>query len=80
MSAARYRIRGTVSDAATPDAGAGVAVLHGRRLIPGRARDGVTGELEVAADEVVRIELAGRQRPAPAAIVFGVDQIQADVE
>ena len=57
MSAARYRIRGTVSDAATPDAGAGVAVLHGRRLIPGRARDGVTGELEVAADEVVRIEL-----------------------
>ncbi|MFW2457451.1 DUF7379 domain-containing protein, partial [Methyloversatilis discipulorum] len=57
MSAARYRIRGTVSDAAAPDAGAGVAVLHGRRLIPGRARDGVTGELEVAADEVVRIEL-----------------------
>ncbi|MDI3515457.1 MAG: hypothetical protein PWP40_2686, partial [Rhodocyclaceae bacterium] len=62
MTTRSFRIRGTPS---TPEhavrqargAGAPATVLSRRLLSPGRARDGVTGELEVAADEVVRIEL-----------------------
>ncbi len=34
-----------------------VSITSHKRLIPGRARDGVTGELDVNADEVVRVEL-----------------------
>ncbi|MEF8738085.1 MAG: hypothetical protein V5B35_16335 [Candidatus Accumulibacter necessarius] len=59
MSPRTFRIRGSASDVqqrqwSTTDQ---VSVRTVRRLTPGRARDGVTGELEVAADEVVRVEL-----------------------
>ncbi|HPE03752.1 MAG TPA: hypothetical protein PK101_03975, partial [Thauera sp.] len=65
MSIPRFRLRGSIaptppassaSTAATPDDGL-VAIASRRTLIPGRARDGVSGELEVAGDEVVRVEL-----------------------
>jgi tetratricopeptide (TPR) repeat protein len=59
MSPRTFRIRGSVSNVqrrqwSTTDQ---VSVRTVRQLTPGRARDGVTGELEVAADEVVRVEL-----------------------
>ncbi|WP_068809170.1 CHAT domain-containing protein [Thauera phenolivorans] len=62
MATRSYRIRGELERSTqAPDfptaAGTGVRIAHRRRLRPGRARDGVTGEHEVAADEVVRIEL-----------------------
>ena len=64
MTTRSFRIRGTpstpehaVRQARGAGAGAPATVLSHRLLSPGRARDGVTGELEVAADEVVRIEL-----------------------
>ena len=65
MNIPRFRLRGSIaptppassaSTAATPDDGL-VAIASRRTLIPGRARDGVSGELEVAGDEVVRVEL-----------------------
>ena len=62
MPTRSFRIRGNFSapeHSARRSAGTGApaTVLSHRLLPPGRARDGVTGELEVAADEVVRVEL-----------------------
>lgn len=60
MSTRSFRIRGNLSapEQATPRrAGAPARIENARLLRPGRARDGVTGEIEVAADEVVRVEL-----------------------
>jgi hypothetical protein len=58
MTTRNLRIRGRVQESTlTADTGGAVAVLHSRRLVPGRARDGVTSDIDVAADEVVRIEL-----------------------
>ncbi|HWS12224.1 MAG TPA: hypothetical protein VN279_05475, partial [Rhodocyclaceae bacterium] len=53
------RVRGTVSEIAKQDwpKAAGIGVRPKRRLVPGTAREGVTGELEVSADDVVRVEL-----------------------
>lgn len=59
MGERNFRIRGTSAPAKKPVLRPDSEIRLGevRRLIPGRARDGVTGELEVAAGEVVRIEL-----------------------
>ncbi|HEX6829382.1 MAG TPA: CHAT domain-containing protein, partial [Burkholderiales bacterium] len=59
MTQRSFRIRGTARNIeATPrPATDKVTVREARRLVPGRARDGVTAELEVAADEIVRVEL-----------------------
>lgn len=61
MSQRSFLIRGSVQ---TPDgalrpgsADAPARITSHRQLTPGRARDGVTGELRVTADEVVRVEL-----------------------
>lgn len=56
MATRSYRIRGTLVDGAAPIDETATITSH-RRLIPGRARDGVTDELEVRGDEVVRVEL-----------------------
>ncbi|HRP98139.1 MAG TPA: hypothetical protein PL143_18025, partial [Rhodocyclaceae bacterium] len=56
MGPRRYRIRGTLHEAAPPKADA-VTIATSRRVLPGSAREGLAGELEVAADDVVRIEL-----------------------
>src|SRR5690606_37240591 len=62
MPTRSFRIRGNFSapqpaTRRTSGTNAPSTVLSHRLLTPGRARDGVTGELEVAADEVVRVEL-----------------------
>lgn len=62
MPTRSFRIRGNFSapepaTRRTASTNAPATVLSHRLLTPGRARDGVTGELDVAADEVVRIEL-----------------------
>ncbi len=59
MAERSYSIRGKTSelDPKTLPVGSGITVRSGRRLLPGRARDGVTDELEVKADELVRVEL-----------------------
>lgn len=59
MGEHNIRIRGTPATAERPVLYPNSKIRLGetRRLVPGRARDGVTGELKVAADEVVRIEL-----------------------
>nr|MBP8217673.1 hypothetical protein [Thauera sp.] len=62
MPTRSFRIRGNFSapqpaTRRTSGTNAPATVLSHRLLTPGRARDGVTGELEVAADEVVRVEL-----------------------
>ncbi|SFK86691.1 CHAT domain-containing protein [Azotobacter beijerinckii] len=58
MGERSFRIRGRLADAASPRLGGDTTHLGAtRRLVPGRARDGVTDELEVSAGEVVRIEL-----------------------
>ncbi|MCK6408669.1 MAG: CHAT domain-containing protein [Thauera sp.] len=61
MAARPYRIRGIAApeqpDPDTPLDGTLVAITRRRRLVPGRARDGVSTELEVVGDEVVRVEL-----------------------
>jgi hypothetical protein len=57
MTSHSLRIRGTVSDIPAPQAAAGIAVSGSRRVRPGRARDGVTGEIDVAGDDIVRVEL-----------------------
>ncbi len=59
MSQGSFRIRGAISETDNPPwALAGqVGLTSSRRLLPGRAREGAGGELEVAADEVVRVEL-----------------------
>ncbi len=57
MAQRSFTLRGTTAQTAPPPVTTGVVVSSARRLIPGRARDGVGGELQVGADEVVRIEL-----------------------
>jgi hypothetical protein len=60
MPTRSFRIRGNLSapaQSARRAAGAPATVLSHRLLTPGRARDGVTSEVDVAADEVVRVEL-----------------------
>ena len=62
MSTRSFRIRGTPvtqeHTARLAPAGEAAVVIERRLLLsPGRARDGVTAEHEVPADEVVRIEL-----------------------
>lgn len=58
MSARTFRIRGTASDGEPPRRlNDEVSVCFIRRLVPGRARDGATDEIDVAGDEVVRVEL-----------------------
>lgn len=60
MNQHRYRIRGTPATPHPPPVNTGdtgVTVGNPRGLIPGRARDGVSGEEEVAADELVRVTL-----------------------
>ncbi|MDX5409458.1 MAG: CHAT domain-containing protein [Thauera sp.] len=61
MSQRSFLIRGSVQ---APDgalrpgsADAPARITSHRLLTPGRARDGVTGELRVTADEIVRVEL-----------------------
>lgn len=56
---AHYLIRGSARDVETERRSTGelVSVRRARRLAPGRTRDGAIDELEVAADEIVRIEL-----------------------
>jgi CHAT domain-containing protein len=56
MPPRRYRIRGTVHEQAAPRSD-DIVIVASRRLLPGSARDGIAGELEVAGDEVVRVEL-----------------------
>lgn len=58
MRTRSYRIRGSLEDVV----GKGpittsLKITSHRRLIPGRARDGITGELDVASDDIVRVEL-----------------------
>ena len=57
MTQRSYTIRGTPAAPEALKLGAGISVHNARRLIPGRARDGVSGEEQVAADELVRVEL-----------------------
>ncbi|ATE61525.1 DUF7379 domain-containing protein [Thauera sinica] len=57
MAQRSFTIRGTEGQATTPKVSAGVGVSDPRRLFPGRARDGAANEIQVAADDVVRIEL-----------------------
>lgn len=59
MAERSYSIRGKTSelDPQALPVGSGIVVHSGRRLQPGRARDGVTGQIEVTADELVRVEL-----------------------
>jgi hypothetical protein len=62
MSIPRFRLRGSIAPSPSPatqptPADDAVTITARRTLIPGRARDGVSGELEVAGDEVVRVEL-----------------------
>lgn len=59
MGERSFRIRGTPSAAEQPllYPDSEIRIRAARRLVPGRARDGVIDELEVAANEVVRIEL-----------------------
>ena len=57
MTQRSYTIRGTPAAPEALRLGAGISVHNARRLIPGRARDGVSGEEQVAADELVRVEL-----------------------
>lgn len=58
MSARTFRIRGTASDGEPPRRlNDEVSVCFIRRFVPGRARDGATDEIDVAGDEVVRVEL-----------------------
>jgi pimeloyl-ACP methyl ester carboxylesterase/CHAT domain-containing protein len=57
MAMRTYRIRGTLVDAQAP-VSSRLKITSHRRVIPGRARDGVTDELDVQSDEVVRVELS----------------------
>ncbi|MFD1691436.1 hypothetical protein ACFSHR_07465 [Azotobacter chroococcum] len=57
MGERNFRIRGKLDDAVPSLDVSEIRIGTARRLVPGRARDGVTDELEVAAGEVVRIEL-----------------------
>lgn len=57
MSSRTYRIRGTAIDVEKPPKSSAVQLKTHRRLVPGRARDGITDELDVMSDEVVRVEL-----------------------
>ncbi len=57
MATRSFRIRGTLVEGEAPLPSSAHITSH-RRLIPGRARDGVAGEEEVSADEVVRVELS----------------------
>jgi hypothetical protein len=50
-----YKIRGTASPSTAP-AIAEIGITQARRLIPGSAREG-GGEIDAAADDVVRVEL-----------------------
>lgn len=56
MPSRRYRIRGTVLEQAAPKSD-DITITSSRRVLPGSARDGVSSELEVADDDVVRVEL-----------------------
>jgi CHAT domain-containing protein/pimeloyl-ACP methyl ester carboxylesterase len=57
MAKRTYRIRGTLVEGEMPVT-ANLPISSHRRLIPGRARDGVTGEADVPGDEVARVELS----------------------
>ncbi|MET0028107.1 MAG: alpha/beta fold hydrolase [Candidatus Thiodiazotropha sp.] len=57
MKSRTYRIRGTRGTVENVPMTSQVTIESHKRLIPGRARDGVTDELDVSADEVVRVEL-----------------------
>jgi hypothetical protein len=57
MSSRTYRIHGTAINLEQPPKSSLVKIKTHRRLMPGRARDGITDELDVASDEVVRVEL-----------------------
>ncbi|TAH50169.1 MAG: CHAT domain-containing protein [Betaproteobacteria bacterium] len=57
MAQRSYTIRGTSAAPTTLDVRKGIGVSNPRRITPGRARDGVTDEIQVAADDIVRIEL-----------------------
>jgi pimeloyl-ACP methyl ester carboxylesterase len=53
-----YRIRGTeIKSTAVDNLTADVKITSSRRLQPGAARDAGVGEIEAAADDVVRVEL-----------------------
>ena len=53
-----YKIRGTEQHAGTiPPTSQGIVITNPRRLVPGSARDAGVGEIEVADDEIVRVEL-----------------------
>jgi CHAT domain-containing protein/pimeloyl-ACP methyl ester carboxylesterase len=56
MAMRTYRIRATLLEGEMPVT-PNTRITSHRRLIPGRARDGVTQEQAVSADEVVRLEL-----------------------
>ena len=61
MTQRRYRLRGTTEPPASHDWLLVLKKQHPelrhRTVVPGRARDGATGEIEIVADEVVRVEL-----------------------
>lgn len=59
MSKRSFRIRGRLDAAGAPGLrkDSDIQISKSHRLSPGRARDGVTEELEVSADEIARIEL-----------------------
>ncbi|MFN3986995.1 MAG: CHAT domain-containing protein [Rhodocyclaceae bacterium] len=56
MSIESYRVRGQLRTCAGPEVEL-LRVVSARRVVPGSARDGVSGTVDVAADEVARIEL-----------------------
>lgn len=58
MSSRTYRIRGTLNDAGKAPKLSAIKIKTHKQLIPGRARDGITDEMDVASDDVVRVELA----------------------
>ncbi len=57
MTLRTYRIRGKQDKVDSVPQTSHVSIISQRRLIPGRAREGVTDELDVASDDIVRVEL-----------------------